>query len=307
MPHRMTPQEWALLVTLSIVWGASFFFSKVAVADIPPLTLAFGRAAIAAIALIAAVAWSRQRIQLTGKMLQAFVIMGTLNNALPFSLIFWAQQSIPAGLASILNATTPFFAVFVAHAFTTDEKASPRKLLGIVCGIAGVAALTGQSLTSVSGATLWAQGACLAAALSYAVAGVFGRRFRALPALIPAAGQLCASTLLMLPIMSIVDHPWTLPMPSLESLAALGALALVSTTFAYVLYFRLLATAGATNLLLVTMLIPVSAILLAALFLNEHLELREYAGMAIIIAGLIVVDGRLIAALPRAVTWRRAE
>lgn len=290
----MTPREWAILVALSALWGGSFFFAKVALADIPPLTLTFGRVAIAAAVLLLVAAPSIRAAQLSRTHAIALLVMGLLNNALPFSLIFWAQQTIPVGLASILNATTPFFTIVVAHAFTADEKASPGKLAGIVCGITGVAVLNGPSLFSNGAGIPLAVLACLGAALSYGLAGVYGRRFRELPPIVPAAGQLAASTILLAPVSMLVEQPWTLDAPSLQSIAALCALALASTALAYVLYFRLLATAGATNLLLVTMLIPVSAVILGALFLDERLQAREFAGMAIITAGLLVVDRRLL-------------
>lgn len=219
--------------------------------------------------------------------------MGALNNALPFSLIFWGQTTITSGLASILNATTPLFTVVVAHIFTRDERMTVRKLVGVLAGLAGVAILIGPDL----GGSIWGQIACLAAALSYAFAGIYGRRFKALGVqpLQAAAGQLRASAMLILPIMLLAEPAW--PMPSAVTWSAVAGLALLSTALAYVLYFRILAAAGATNLLLVTFLVPVTAILLGAAFLGERLKLRQFAGMALIGLGLAAIDGRILVRL----------
>jgi len=226
----------------------------------------------------------------------AYLVMGILNNALPFSLIFWAQTRIPSGLASILNATTPLFTLVVAHWLTRDEKIDAAKVAALLAGLGGVIVLIGPDLL-LEASSLWGQLACLAAALSYAFAGVYGRRFKALKA-VPmdvAAGQVTAGTVLILPIMLLADRPWTLAnLPSPSVWLALAGLALLSTALAYVLYFRILAAAGATNLLLVTFLIPLTAVLLGALVLGERLAPRHFAGMALIGFGLAIMDGRLL-------------
>jgi drug/metabolite transporter (DMT)-like permease len=225
----------------------------------------------------------------------AYLAMGLLNNVLPFSLIFWGQTQIASGLASILNATTPLFTLLVAHFLTADEKIDPANVAALLAGFAGVALLIGPELL-VAGASVWGELACLGAAISYAFAGVYGRRFKTMK-IAPveaAAGQVTASTVLILPIMLAVEQPWTLPaLPSSTVWAALGGLAMLSTALAYVLYFRILAAAGATNLLLVTFLIPVTAVLLGATVLGERLAPRHFAGMALIGLGLAVTDGRI--------------
>lgn len=292
----MRAREWSLLVLLSILWGGSFFFAKVALAELGPFTVVFLRVSLAALALNVVASAVGQSLWRAGTPWRQFVVMGALNNALPFSLIFWGQTTITSGLASILNATTPLFTVLVAHALTRDERMTVRKLFGVLAGLAGVAILIGPDL----GGSIWGQIACLAAALSYAFAGIYGRRFKALGVqpLQAAAGQLTASTILILPIMLIVDRPWELAAPpSAVVWAALAGLALLSTALAYVLYFRILAAAGATNLLLVTFLIPVTAILLGAAFLGERLELRQFAGMGLIGLGLAAIDGRILGRL----------
>ncbi|MGQ0582082.1 MAG: DMT family transporter [Reyranella sp.] len=292
----MRAREWSLLVLLSILWGGSFFFAKVALAELGPFTVVFFRVSLAALALNVVASAVGQSLWRAGTPWRQLVVMGALNNALPFSLIFWGQTTITSGLASILNATTPLFAVLVAHALTRDERMTVRKLFGVLAGLAGVAILIGPDL----GGSIWGQIACLAAALSYAFAGVYGRRFQAMGVapMQAAAGQVTASAMLILPIMLIVDRPWELAaLPSAAVWAALASLALLSTALAYVLYFRILAAAGATNLLLVTFLIPVTAILLGAAFLGERLEPRQFAGTTLIGLGLAAIDGRITARL----------
>jgi drug/metabolite transporter (DMT)-like permease len=292
----MAWRVWVWLLSLSILWGGSFFFAKVAVGELPPLTVVFGRVALAAIALNLVLAVAGHGLWRRGTPWSTFFSMGVLNNLVPFSLLFWAQTHIASGVASILNATTPLFTLVVAHFLTADEKMNATKVAALVLGLAGVAVLVGPSAIAYLDVGFWGQFACLGAALSYALAGVFGRRFKrmGIAPMEAAAGQVTASTILILPIMLAVDQPWTLSgPPSATVWAALAGLAVLSTALGYVLYFRVLAEAGATNLLLVTFLIPVTAILLGAAFLGERLDLRHVAGMATIGAGLALIDGRI--------------
>ncbi|HTE80216.1 MAG TPA: DMT family transporter [Reyranella sp.] len=292
----MSWRVWIWLLSLSVLWGGSFFFAKVALGALGPFTVVFCRVALAALALNLVRPLRRDAPWRT------YFAMGALNNVVPFALIFWGQTHIASGLASILNATTPLFTVVVAHALTNDEKMTGAKVAALLAGLAGVAVLIGPDAFARPTAGLWGQIACLGAALSYAFAGIYGRRFRAMgiAPLDAAAGQVTASSVLILPIMLIVEQPWTLAaLPPASTWAALAGLALLSTALAYVLYFRILAAAGATNLLLVTFMIPVTSILLGALFLHERLESRHIAGMALIGLGLAAIDGR-IARLMRA-------
>lgn len=296
----MSLRVWIWLVSLSVLWGGSFFFAKVAVAELSPLAVVFGRVALAAFALNLSLWLTGQSLFRREMPWAAFLIMGLLNNMIPFSLIFWGQTQIPSGLASILNATTPLFTLLVAHAMTSDEKINGTKVAALLIGFAGATALVGPDLLVGDRSGFMGQLACLAAALSYAFAGVYGRRFQALGVapIQAAAGQVTASAVLILPIMLMIDQPWSLPAPPSETVwAALAGLALLSTALAYVLYFRILAAAGATNLLLVTFLIPVTAILLGTAFLQERLVARHFVGMALIGIGLVVLDGRIAARL----------
>lgn len=290
----MTIWEWTLLIALAAVWGGSFFFNAVAIRELPVFTVVVARVALAALFLVVVLRLAGQTMPRDKRVWAAFFGMGLLNNVLPFSLIVWGQQHIASGVASILNASTPLFTVIVAHLFTSDEKMTANRLFGVIVGFVGVAVMIGADAAQALGANIAAQLACLAAAISYAFAGVYGRRFRAMGVapLATAAGQVTASSLMLIPLMLLIDQPWTLPAPGATAIAALIGVAALSTALAYVLYFRILATAGATNLLLVTFLIPVSAILLGVLVLNETLAPKHLAGMALIGLGLAAIDGR---------------
>ncbi|MEZ5857136.1 MAG: DMT family transporter [Hyphomicrobiaceae bacterium] len=292
----MGATEWMLLVMLSVLWGGSFFFSKVALQELPTLTVVLLRVGIAACALALYLKATGLAFPTSTSVWLAFAGMGVLNNLIPFSLLVWGQTSIASGLASILNAMTPVFSLVIAHFLTTDEKMTPNKLAGIGFGIAGVAVLIGHDAISGMSRSLLGMVACLGAALSYGFAGVFGRRFRTMgiAPTVGAFGQVTATTCLMLPLVLAVDAPWTLPAPSATTSAALLGLGLLSTAVAYVLFFRILAIGGATNASLVTLLIPVSAILLGSLVLGERLAPRQFLGMALIAIGLLAIDGRLL-------------
>ncbi|MEM7221572.1 MAG: DMT family transporter [Pseudomonadota bacterium] len=295
--RTMGPWEWGLLITLSLLWGGSFFFAEVALFELPAFTVVLARVGLAALALLAVLAASGRAMPADLGLWGAFFVMAAINNAIPFSLIVWGQTHIASGLAAILNATTPLFTVVIAHLLTADEKLTPGRLLGVLLGLAGVAVMIGPAALGGLGLDLLAQLAVLAAAVSYAFAGIYGRRFRALPPLTIATGQVTASTVLILPVALLVDQPWRLPWPGVQTWASLGGLALFSTALAYVIYFRILKTAGATNLMLVTFLIPVSAVLLGVTILGEHLTSGQIAGMALIACGLAAIDGRLLSPL----------
>jgi len=288
----MGPLEWVLLILLSILWGGSFFFGAVALQEVRPFTVVLSRVALAAILLYGFIRLTGLRMPSDGRTWAAFFAMGLLNNVIPFSLIFWGQTHIASGLASILNATTPLFTVIVAHVLTQNERLTVGRALGVVIGFGGVVIMIGADLLGGLGVNLLAQLAILGAAVSYASATIFGRRFRSLPPICTAAGQVTASTAMMLPIALIADRPWELALPSGQTFAALAALGALCTALAYGLYFRILRSAGATNISLVTFLVPVSALLLGMLILGERLEPKHFIGMALIGLGLAAIDGR---------------
>jgi drug/metabolite transporter (DMT)-like permease len=291
----MGASEWAMLLALSVLWGGSFFFVEVLVAELPPITVVFLRVSLAAVTLWAIIFASGIRPPASLGVWSAFLAMGLLNNVVPFCLIAWGQTQISSGLASILNATTPLFTVIVAGTVLADERATPLKLAGVFTGFTGVVVMIGPEALRGLGLEGLAQFAVLGAALSYACAGVFGRRFRrfGVHPVATAAGQVTASSLILGPLALFIDGPYHPALADTSTIAAIVGLAVLSTAFAYVLYFRLLASAGATNLLLVTFLIPISAILLGWLVLGESMETTHLLGMGMIGIGLSAVDGRL--------------
>lgn len=289
----MRPIDWLQLVLLSILWGGSFFCVAVAVAELPPLTVALARVGLAAVVMVAVVHITGDR--LPGRLSDWGLLagMGLLNNAIPFTAISWGQVHIDSGLASILNATTPFFTVLLAHVLTRDERMTPAKLLGVLIGLAGVMSLIGPAALDGLGVDGLAQGAVLVGAMSYAFAGIHGKRLKHLSSSVSAAGMLIASTIILFPVTLLLDPPVTV-MPSPQALAAIVFMAVFSTGLAYILYFRILRVAGATNVLLVTFLVPVSALILGIWFLDEILTWPAMLGMALIFIGLAAVDGRII-------------
>lgn len=290
----MSVVAWTMLIILSILWGGSFFFVAVALVDFPPLTLVMLRVAIAAVVLWGFIFAMGVKIPRQPKVWGAFLVMGLLNNVIPFVLIVWGQTQIASGLASILNAATPIFTLVIAAMLLPDERATPLKLIGITIGFIGVVVMIG--VPAIAGSdTLFAQLAVVVATVSYALAGVFGRRFKvmAINPLITAAGQVTASALVLAPIAFWQDGPLDIGAASIHAWGAILGLAIFSTAVAYVLYFKILEVAGATNLLLVTLLVPVSAIILGVLFLGESLAWLHVVGMALIALGLSAIDGRI--------------
>jgi drug/metabolite transporter (DMT)-like permease len=264
MPGPMTGREWLMLGTLSVVWGGAFFFNGVAVASVPVMTVVASRVSLATLVLLAVMRVNGAALPRGRGVWGALAVMAVLNNVVPFSLIVWGQGHIASGLASILNATTPLFTVLLAHGLTRDERLTPARAAGVVLGLGGVAAMAGLDALEGLGVAVAAQAACLGAAVSYALAGLYGRRFRALGVspLATATGQVMLAALMLVPLALVVDRPSALPPP--QAAAALVALAVVSTAFAYLLYFRLLASAGATN----------AALVIPARLTNDRLDPR---------------------------------
>jgi len=292
MDSRMNAWTWGLLVLLGLIWGGSFFFAGIAVHHVPPLTLVFLRLLLAALALHIYIAGRFDIYSILRARWREFLVLGLINNALPHALIFFGQTRVGAGLAAILNATTPIWTVLIANYFTSDEKLSPAKIAGCLVGLAGTIVLIGPGISTGAEAPLWALLLPVLAAVSYGFAATYGKRFRGVAAPVTAAGQLTASSLIALPLSLVADQPWTLSAPPLDAVLAILALALLSTAFGYILYFRIMAAAGATNTSLVTLLVPPSAIILGFFFLGERLDLAEFTGMALIGFSLVILDGR---------------
>jgi len=301
----MGTSEWILLVFLSILWGGSFFFGKVALSELRPFTVVLSRVSIAAIVLNLMVRGTGHRMPSSPSIWAGFLVMGLLNNLIPFSLIFWGQTQISSSLATILNATTPVWTVLLAHYLTVDERLTATRLGGVLFGLIGVVIMIGLDALQGLGMNVVAQLAVIGAAISYGLAGIYGKRFKGTPPIVTAAGQITASTLMMIPVALLVDKPWLLPLPHLNVLGALLGLALLSTALAYVVYFRLLSSVGATNLLLVTFLIPASAILLGVIILGEQLGWSQFVGMGLIGLGLMAIDGRILRLIKARVSGRQ--
>jgi drug/metabolite transporter (DMT)-like permease len=288
----MSSRDWGLIATLALIWGSAFFLITVILKEVPPNTMVFMRLALAVPPMLLWLHFTGEHMPRDMTNWRQFLILGALNIALPFILFAW----LSSGLASVLNATTPLWGVIVAHYLTRDEKMTALRLGGVIIGFSGVAVMTGGDALSGSGDTALAQLACVGATLCYALASIYAKRMgnEGLSAMQIATGQVCTATVMMVPVVLLTETPWTGPMPSTGAWAAMVTLSVVSTSLAYLLYFRLIASAGATNALLIPFLIPPVAILMGALFLNETMTIGQFGGIALIALGLAVLDGRLI-------------
>jgi drug/metabolite transporter (DMT)-like permease len=291
---------WTLLIALSLLWGASFIFIKIAAVDIPIFTLVFLRVALAALALHAVIVVTGRAYPAGLAIYGRYGLMGLLNNAIPFVLIVYATPRIGAGAASILNATTPIFTLIVAHILTADEKITAAKAGGIALGFAGVVVMIGPKAFGGLSTEVLAALAMLGATLAYGFSAVVGRSFKSIDPVVSAACQLTASTLILAPLAFALETPWQLAMPGLPAIAATLGFALLSTALAYVLFFRIIMRAGGTNVMLATLLVPISAVALGVAFLGEVVSPADLGGMALISAGLIIIDGRVMRRLHRA-------
>ena len=282
-----------MLGILAAVWGGSFFFAEIALREVPPMTIALHRVfwALPVLALIVII--KRYTIPSSPKILGAYLVMGALNNAIPFSLIFWGQTQIDSGLASILNATTAMFAAVIAGLLLKDEPLTRNKIVGAALGLAGVAFIMGPSALRSFNPSNLAQLAILGATLSYAFAGVWGKTtLSGQPPLMNALGMVAGSSFLMIPIVLLTDGVPSFDLSKTVWSALLG-LSILSTVLAYILYFAILRRAGAANLLLVTLLIPPFAVSLGVVFLGERMGVEAWIGFIVIAVGFAVTDGRL--------------
>jgi len=282
-----------MLGILAAVWGGSFFFAEIALREVPPMTIALHRVfwALPVLALIVII--KRYTIPRSPKILGAYLVMGALNNAIPFSLIFWGQTQIDSGLASILNATTAMFAAVIAGLLLKDEPLTRNKIVGAALGLAGVAFIMGPTALRSFNPSNLAQLAILGATLSYAFAGVWGKTtLSGQPPLMNALGMVAGSSLLMIPIVLLTDGVPSFDLSKTVWSALLG-LSILSTVLAYILYFAILRRAGAANLLLVTLLIPPFAVSLGVVFLGERMGVEAWIGFIVIAVGFAVTDGRL--------------
>lgn len=289
----MDGQDWSLLILLSILWGGAYFFAGVAVRELPPLTVVLARVSIAAIALLPLFWYQKQHLPESLVAWFPFLGMGILNNVIPFGLIFAGQTQITVGLSSIINAMTPLFTILVMAGFK-QEQLTLNRIVGVLLGVVGVAVLRGFDGSVDASQTLGIM-LCLGAALSYGFAALWGRKFLAgVPPVKSATCQLICSTLVMVVIVCAIDKPWTLPAPGKQTLWSIVILAVLGTALAYILFFKILVRAGASNVMLVTLMIPVTAMILGSVFLDESIQAKEIIGAFIIAAGLMFIDGRLV-------------
>jgi drug/metabolite transporter (DMT)-like permease len=301
----MGASEWTLLGLHSMLWGSAFFFAEMAIPEIPALTIAAFRLIPAALVIAGVCLWLGYRLPATWREWARLVLLAATNNVTPILLILWAQREVTGGIAAVFNATTPLFGVFLAHAFTHDERLSVVKVTGILVGISGVAVLVGADLLGGFDSGGLAKLALLGAALCYALSGVYARRFSQYPPQILAAGQMIGALMLSMPLALLVDQPWTLSPPSAKAAGAVVGMGLFASALAALCYFTVLKRAGATNAMLATLLVPLTPIILGSLFLGETLSPREITGACIITLALLTIDGRLFARIT--VPFRRTE
>ena len=294
-PLRLGAVEWGLIGLQSMLWGSSYFFIAIAQPELPALTIAALRTLPASAALLLIVLSLGYRLPATLAEWRLFILFSAFNTLLPFVLIVWGQARVTGGMAAILNATAPLFGIFLAHLLTQDEKLSWNKFAGIVVGIAGVSMLVGYDFAFGSSADVLARLALLAAPLCYVCANIFARtKLGHYPAFVVATMQMVGAIFVAFPLALAVDQPWTLPMPSLQAVGAILGMGLFGSALASLCHYTVLQRAGATNASLVTLIMPLTPILLGGMFLGERLTLREALGALVIGAALVIIDGRLL-------------
>jgi drug/metabolite transporter (DMT)-like permease len=298
MDVQMDGRDWSRLVFLSVLWGATFFFTSLALHELPPLTLVFLRLSIATLILLPLLWINKIALPSGIAGWQPYAVMALINNVIPFSLIVMAQTYIPSGMASVLNATTPVFTVLVAAAFG-DERLIARRVAGVLLGLTGVIVLRGFAFqidaSQTAGILL-----CLGATVSFGFSALWAtRKLTGKPPLATATFQLISASLMMACIAAVVDRPWQLAMPGIVTWSAIVGLAALSTALAFIVFFQIIIRSGASTVMLVTLLVPVSAILLGYFVLGERLGIREIIGALIIGSALLVMDGRVFRLIRR--------
>ncbi len=291
-PQTMNITSWSLLIFLSVLWGSSFFLTGVAVRELPPLTVVLARVGLAALLLLPFFWYHGHRLPTTLKDWVPFIGMGLTNNVIPFSCIFFGQTYITSGLASIINAMTPLFTVLVMASFL-EEKLTTIRVVGVLLGVMGVGIIQGFDIDLDQGQTIGIL-LCLVASLSYGFSALWARRkLIAVPPLKSATCQLMSSSLIMCVVVSFIDQPWTLEMPSVKIWFAIIGIGSFGTALAYIVFYRIIKNAGSSNVMLVTLLVPITALLLGATFLSEPIHAQEIVGALVIGCGLLFIDGRL--------------
>lgn len=290
----MKLKNFLLLVLLASLWGPSFLFIKVAVEDIPPMTMVLGRVGTGAILLLFLLRLQGSRLPKWGPVWKHIAVVALIHNAIPFVLFSWGEQYIDSALAAILNGTVPFFTIILAHFFAENDRITPVKLTGILVGFGGMVLLAIPSFGDGLEATTWGILAITAASFLYGVAIVYTRNhLRGLQPLAAPTGQMMIATLYMLPLSLLVDRPYLLPMPSLASLGSMLALGVFGTALAFTVYYKLLERASASYVSMTTYMIPVFGVILGAIFLSEAITWERVAGCGLILLGVMIVNGLL--------------
>ncbi|OGK06818.1 MAG: hypothetical protein A2W80_08110 [Candidatus Riflebacteria bacterium GWC2_50_8] len=294
----MQNKDWFWLILLSIIWGSSFMFIKIGLRELSPFIMVFSRLVVSAIFMFIGCRIVGAALPADRRVWLGLGFLGVVNTALPFFLVAWAQQHIDTATASILNATSPVFVMILAHFFTDDEKLTMRKVIGVSAGIAGIVVMVLPSITHGIVLAGMAQAAMLGATFNYAVGGIFARRFKALHPMVVSAISLLGASLFLSPGLLKFDLP-ALADLQLLTIFAVSMLAIFCTGVAFLIYYRIIAAAGATNALLVTLLIPVSALFFGVFLMGEQLKTYDVIGMLLIFSGLLIVDGRIMQYLSR--------
>ncbi|WP_426391465.1 DMT family transporter [Variovorax sp. R-27] len=287
-PHTNVAFEWALLALLATCWGASYTFIKIGVATIPPVTLIAARTLIAGLLLLAVLRMRGVKLPTEPAMWWRFALQACLNSVLPFTLIAWAERSVDAGLATILNSTSPIFIFLLGLGLGGSERLTLRCLFGVGAGLAGICLIVGFEALNGLGHSLLAQLGLVAAAVCYGCAAMFGRVFKGLDPMVPAAGSLLSGTAMLLPASLVIDRPWTLA-PSAASTMAVLALAVLSTALAFTIYFRLIKTLGPMSTAAQAYLRVPIGVMIGVVFLGEAPAPTAWAGLACIMAGVIAM------------------
>lgn len=283
--HPKTATELALLLALATLWGASYTFIKIGVATIPPITLIAARTLIAGLLLLVIMRWRGVRLPSDAATWRRFLFQACLNSVIPFTLIAWSERTLDAGLATILNSTGPIFTFLLTVAITRHEALTTRKLIGVLAGLAGVCLIIGVQALGGLGEQLVAQLAIVAATICYAGAAIFGRGFKGLDPMVPAAGSMLSGAAILIPLSLVVDRPWTLA-PSASSIWALSGLAVFSTALAFVIYFRLIQTLGSVGTTAQAYLRVPIGVALGVLFLGETLTSTAWIGLGCVVIGV---------------------
>lgn len=285
---KTLPCELLLLLMLSTLWGASYSFIKIGVATIPPITFIAARTLIAGMILVTILRWRGMRLPKDAVTWRRFLFQACLNSVIPFTLIAWAEQTTDAALATILNSTSPIFVFLLTVLITRHEAVTARKLFGVGAGIAGICLIVGLQALGGLGQKLWAQLAIVAATICYAGAAIFGKNFKELDPIMPAAGSMLCGTAVLIPICLATEQPWTL-VPSLESILALLALSVFSTALAFVIYFRLIQTFGSVGTTAQAYLRVPIGVAIGVVFLDENLTSTAWIGLLCVIAGVVAM------------------